>query len=65
MLHLQAITFAHTLLHCSERTNINTVLVICPLNTVLNWHNEWMKWIPSRLRPEVRSCSSCNHHKKY
>ena len=47
------IAFAHTLLHNSRRTKINTCLVVCPLNTVLNWHNEWMKWVPSRIRPEV------------
>ena len=47
------ITFSHTLLQHEEDTGVSTVLVVCPLNTVLNWYNEWFKWVDKRVRPEV------------
>lgn len=37
------VTFLHTLLLC-EKLEFNTALVVCPLNTVLNWLNEFEKW---------------------
>ncbi|XP_056138468.1 transcriptional regulator ATRX isoform X2 [Lampris incognitus] len=40
---LQVVTFLHTLLLC-EKVNFTTALVVCPLNTVLNWLNEFEKW---------------------
>ncbi|XP_016116138.1 transcriptional regulator ATRX-like, partial [Sinocyclocheilus grahami] len=40
---LQVVTFLHTLLLC-EKMNFSTALVVCPLNTVLNWLNEFEKW---------------------
>lgn len=40
---LQVVTFLHTLLLC-EKMNFCTALVVCPLNTVLNWLNEFEKW---------------------
>ncbi|XP_018302320.1 transcriptional regulator ATRX homolog isoform X1 [Mycetomoellerius zeteki] len=41
---LQVITLTHTLL-THEATNIKTVLVVCPLSTVLNWRNEYNTWL--------------------
>ncbi|XP_018359340.1 PREDICTED: transcriptional regulator ATRX homolog isoform X1 [Trachymyrmex cornetzi] len=41
---LQVITLTHTLL-THEATNVKTVLVVCPLSTVLNWRNEYNTWL--------------------
>ncbi|GLG97194.1 Transcriptional regulator ATRX homolog [Gryllus bimaculatus] len=41
---LQVITLAHTLLN-NRKTKIKTVLVVCPLSTVLNWVSEFSKWL--------------------
>ncbi|KAJ8372577.1 hypothetical protein AAFF_G00281210 [Aldrovandia affinis] len=40
---LQVVAFLHTMLLC-EKLNYSTALVVCPLNTVLNWLNEFEKW---------------------
>lgn len=39
----QVITFLHTVLTC-ELVMLKTALVVCPLNTVLNWRAEFDKW---------------------
>ncbi|XP_059622920.1 transcriptional regulator ATRX homolog [Phlebotomus argentipes] len=41
---LQVIALTHTLLN-SEESGVQRVLVICPLSTVLNWVNEYRKWL--------------------
>ncbi|KAF7271451.1 hypothetical protein GWI33_015673 [Rhynchophorus ferrugineus] len=43
---LQVITLSHTLLLNSEKTKVEKVMVVCPVNTVLNWRNEFAKWVP-------------------
>ncbi|XP_069027436.1 transcriptional regulator ATRX [Embiotoca jacksoni] len=40
---LQVVTFLHTLLLC-DKVDFTTALVVCPLNTVLNWLTEFEKW---------------------
>jgi len=49
----QVIVFLHTVLLCKELP-LKTALVVCPLNTVLNWKSEFDQWQrglrPNRLR---------------
>lgn len=40
---LQVVTFLHTMLQ-SKILKFRTALVVCPLNTILNWVNEFDKW---------------------
>lgn len=42
---LQVVTLVHTLLSNSDQTKVETVLVICPVSTVLNWCNEFKIWL--------------------
>ncbi|XP_012269869.2 transcriptional regulator ATRX-like [Athalia rosae] len=42
----QVVTLAHTLLTHPE-IGIKTIMVICPLSTVLNWVNEFKSWLGS------------------
>lgn len=42
---LQVVALTHTLLSHSEQTNVERVLVICPVSTVLNWVNEYSIWL--------------------
>lgn len=41
---LQVIALAHTLL-THEDVNVKTIMVVCPLSTVLNWRNEFDLWL--------------------
>uniref|UniRef100_A0A3B4ZYT5 DNA helicase n=1 Tax=Stegastes partitus TaxID=144197 RepID=A0A3B4ZYT5_9TELE len=40
---LQVVTFLHTVL-LSKNLKFTTALVVCPLNTILNWVSEFKKW---------------------
>ncbi|XP_031175748.2 transcriptional regulator ATRX-like isoform X2 [Sander lucioperca] len=40
---LQVVTFLHTVL-LSENLKFRRALVVCPLNTILNWVSEFKKW---------------------
>ncbi|XP_076625652.1 uncharacterized protein LOC143344008 isoform X2 [Colletes latitarsis] len=42
---LQVIALTHTLLAHEEETNIRTIMIVCPLSTVLNWYNEFNLWL--------------------
>ncbi|KAA0716657.1 Transcriptional regulator ATRX [Triplophysa tibetana] len=48
---LQVIVFLHTVLFC-KRLPLRRALVVCPLNTVLNWRSEFDKW-QRGLRPNT------------
>ena len=54
--HSQLITFVHTLLSYEDKLGIKKVLVICPLNTVLNWKDEVDKWTGG-LQIDVNVCA--------
>lgn len=42
---LQIVTLVQTLLAHREQTNVKSVLVICPVSTVLNWCREFEQWL--------------------
>ena len=44
---LQTVTLSHTVL-TNERVGVNRVLVICPVNTVKNWEDEFEKWLKGK-----------------
>ncbi|KAB0803719.1 hypothetical protein PPYR_00689 [Photinus pyralis] len=50
---LQVIALTHTLLTNDEITNVKNVLVVCPLNTVLNWDSEYKRWLRDVEGPEI------------
>ncbi|KAF5291302.1 hypothetical protein FQA39_LY03453 [Lamprigera yunnana] len=49
---LQVIALTHTLL-TNEDTGVAKVLVVCPLSTVLNWTNEYKKWLDNVDGPTI------------
>nr|XP_046267251.1 transcriptional regulator ATRX-like isoform X2 [Scatophagus argus] len=50
---LQVVTFLHTVL-LSENLKFRTALVVCPLNTILNWINEFRKWQDNMGKDKVK-----------
>ncbi|XP_074649962.1 uncharacterized protein LOC141905101 [Tubulanus polymorphus] len=41
---LSVITLVHTLLDHYDALGLKTCMIMCPLNTIMNWSNEWNKW---------------------
>ena len=39
-----------------KKTMTKTLLVCCPLNTVLNWKDEWEKWVEPEYQLDVSFC---------
>lgn len=55
----QVITFLHTMVCPEHSLPFRTALVVCPLNTVLNWAHEFEKWLgDEELRLNVTAFSS-------
>ncbi|XP_037603550.1 transcriptional regulator ATRX-like [Sebastes umbrosus] len=50
---LQMVTFLHTVL-LSENLKFRTALVVCPLNTILNWVSEFKKWQSNMGQDKVK-----------
>lgn len=47
------VTLVHTLFKFPE-TKVERVLVVCPVSTVLNWVNEFRKWLePLKGGPQI------------
>jgi transcriptional regulator ATRX len=42
---LQVITLIHTLMMNQRKTGVERVLVVCPINIILNWVNEFKVWM--------------------
>jgi len=51
----QVITLIHTLLINAKKTRMKTCLVLCPLNTVLNWQAEFELWLNDTSSFDVRT----------
>ena len=52
---IQVITLVHTLLSSDHTEQFTSCLVVCPLNTILNWQSEWKKWLEKRDRVPVKA----------
>ncbi|XP_035480151.2 transcriptional regulator ATRX-like isoform X2 [Scophthalmus maximus] len=50
---LQVVTFLHTVL-LSTNLKFRTALVVCPLNTILNWVSEFKKWQDNMGKDKVK-----------
>ncbi|XP_067663405.1 transcriptional regulator ATRX-like isoform X2 [Haliotis asinina] len=55
---LSVITFVHTMLSNEKKTTMRTCLIVCPLNTVINWRNEWTMWFDEEDQLDVYEISS-------
>ena len=53
---LQTVTLTHTVLD-NKRVGVNRVMVICPVNTVKNWQDEYEKWLTGDLELDVYEMS--------
>ncbi|XP_018566294.1 transcriptional regulator ATRX homolog isoform X2 [Anoplophora glabripennis] len=64
---LQVIALSHTLLRNAKSTGVRKVMVVCPLNTVLNWKSEYKKWMPRNDEFEVFELVSSkqNYERQY
>ncbi|XP_045036822.1 transcriptional regulator ATRX homolog [Daphnia magna] len=52
---LQVVTLTHTVL-TNAICQVNRVMVVCPLSTVLNWENEFRIWLPGDTFTTLKVC---------
>ncbi|XP_052089587.1 transcriptional regulator ATRX-like isoform X3 [Mytilus californianus] len=56
---LSVIAFLHTMMGNYETTEFSTALIVCPLNTVLNWQHEVKMWLEkNEVQLEVHELAS-------
>ncbi|XP_070197492.1 transcriptional regulator ATRX homolog isoform X3 [Littorina saxatilis] len=55
---LSVVSFVHTMMSHKKLTKVNTCLVVCPLNTVLNWQNEFEIWLAEKDQLTVYEMAS-------
>ncbi|KAA3673964.1 transcriptional regulator ATRX [Paragonimus westermani] len=55
---LSVIAFIHTLIVHADVLNIRRCLVICPVNTLLNWKHEWEMWLPANDQIDIFELAS-------
>ncbi|KAG2260110.1 hypothetical protein Bca52824_079404 [Brassica carinata] len=46
----QVIAFLYTAMRCVD-LGLKTALIVTPVNVLHNWRNEFMKWMPSEVKP--------------
>ncbi|KAI9562242.1 hypothetical protein GHT06_013207 [Daphnia sinensis] len=60
---LQVVTLVHTVLTHKE-CQVERVLVVCPLSTVLNWVNEFKVWLPPDSEIDIYEMASAKGNNK-
>ncbi|BFZ24319.1 hypothetical protein BsWGS_27358 [Bradybaena similaris] len=59
---LSVIAFVHTILTHEKLLKHRTCLIVSPLNTVLNWKNEWSMWFEEEDQLEVWELAGCKQN---
>ncbi|KAI8508780.1 hypothetical protein Bbelb_138790 [Branchiostoma belcheri] len=64
---LQVVTLVHTVIMSDALPDIKTCLVVCPINTVLNWKKEFEMWLDEEDQLDVWELASItsNQTRKY
>ncbi|XP_059350722.1 transcriptional regulator ATRX homolog isoform X2 [Daphnia carinata] len=60
---LQVVTLVHTVL-TNKACQVDRVLVVCPLSTVLNWVNEFKVWLPPDSNIDIYEMASAKGNNK-
>ncbi|PAA89823.1 hypothetical protein BOX15_Mlig008142g2, partial [Macrostomum lignano] len=50
---LSTISFLHTLFRYPDKLKVRSALIVCPLNTVLNWRNEFRMWLEDSSEDDI------------
>ncbi|XP_078601570.1 uncharacterized protein LOC144876306 isoform X5 [Branchiostoma floridae x Branchiostoma japonicum] len=64
---LQVVTLVHTAISSDALPDVRTCLVVCPINTVLNWKKEFEMWLDEEDQLDVWELASIvsNQTRKY